>query len=57
MSKVNRRFSYDESFYEMLTALRTRSVFALFHRIQEHHEEAASDVNLMRFDNVEVIPR
>jgi hypothetical protein len=36
---------------EMLTAFRTRSVFALFHRIREHHEEAASDVNLMQFDN------
>lgn len=42
---------------EMLTASRTRSVFALFHRIREHHEEAASGVKLMQFDNVEVILR
>jgi hypothetical protein len=42
---------------EMLPAFRTRSVFALFHRIREHHEEAASDVILMQFDNVEVILR
>jgi hypothetical protein len=42
---------------EMLTAFRTRSGFALFHRIREQHEEVASDVNLMQFENVEVILR
>jgi hypothetical protein len=31
---------------EMSTAFRTRSVFALFHSIREHHEEAA-DANVM----------